>query len=132
MESPRARGIVFSSPERAILELCDEPPDSALVYKADALMQGLATLRPQLVGTLLQHCRSIKAKQLFLALAGRHHHAWLLHVQLQRMELGRGKRVPKHGRGARVSAPPSIPRMSCPSPYFRFVRLQDIPSGDSG
>lgn len=92
-DGPGAVGIVFSMPERAMLELCDEPPDSALVYELDAIMQGLATLRPQLVGTLLRHCHSIKAKRLFLALAERHHHAWLPHVDLQGVDLGRGKRV---------------------------------------
>jgi hypothetical protein len=49
---------VFSTPERAILELCDETPDSALVHEVNALMQGLATLRPQLVSALLQHCEA--------------------------------------------------------------------------
>ncbi|MEJ0099374.1 MAG: type IV toxin-antitoxin system AbiEi family antitoxin domain-containing protein [Pseudomonadota bacterium] len=93
VESGVADGLVFSMPERAMLELCDEPPDSALVYEVDAVMQGLATLRPKLVGSLLQHCRSIKAKRLFLALAERHHHAWLPRVKLQGVELGRGKRV---------------------------------------
>ena len=39
---------------------------------ADALMQAMTTLRPQRVGVLLRHCRSIKAKRLFLALAERH------------------------------------------------------------
>lgn len=88
-----AAGVVFSTPERAMLELCDEKPDSALVGEANALMQGLATLRPQVVGTLLQHCTSIKAKRLFLALADRHRHAWLAHVSLQNVDLGRGKRM---------------------------------------
>ena len=88
-----ASGVVFSMSERAILELCDETPDSALVHEANAIMQGLATLRPQLVSTLLQHCSSIKAKRLFLALADRNRHAWLAHVDLQGVDLGRGKRV---------------------------------------
>lgn len=88
-----AAGVVFSSPERATLELCDETPDSALVHEVNAIMQGLATLRPQLISTLLQRCDSIKAKRLFLALAGRHRHAWLPHVSLQNVDLGRGKRV---------------------------------------
>lgn len=88
-----AAGVVFSTPERAILELCDETPDSALVNEVNALMQGLATLRPQLVSALLQHCDSIKAKRLFLALADRHRHAWLAHVSLQNVDLGSGKRV---------------------------------------
>jgi hypothetical protein len=88
-----AAGVVFSTPERAILELCDETPDSALVHEANALMQGLATLRPQLVSALLQHCDSVKAKRLFLALADRHRYAWLAHVNLQNVDLGSGKRV---------------------------------------
>lgn len=92
-DDARTSGVVFSTPERAILELCDEKPDSALVGEANALMQGLATLRPQLVSTLLQHCSSIKAKRLFLALADRHHHAWLSHLNLQNVDLGHGKRV---------------------------------------
>jgi hypothetical protein len=92
-EGTSAAGVVFSTPERAILELCDEKPDGALVHEVNALMQGLATLRPQLVSALLEHCKSIKAKRLFLALADRHRHAWLAHVSLQDVDLGSGKRV---------------------------------------
>ncbi len=84
--------IVASSPERAMLELCDARTDAALVYELDALMQGMTTLRPQRVSELLRHCRSIKAKRLFLALADRHHHAWLDHVSLAELDLGSGKR----------------------------------------
>ncbi|HEY8586997.1 MAG TPA: type IV toxin-antitoxin system AbiEi family antitoxin domain-containing protein [Rhodanobacter sp.] len=85
--------VVMAMPERAMLELCDEPPSAALVYEADALMQGLATLRPGLLGALLRECRSIKAKRLFLALAERHHHAWLSRVDLEGVNLGSGKRA---------------------------------------
>jgi hypothetical protein len=92
-DDTRAAGLVVSTPERAILELCDETPDSHLVHEANTLMQGLATLRPELVSTLLQHCASVKAKRLFLALADRHGHAWMAHVNLQSVDLGRGKRV---------------------------------------
>ncbi len=92
-EDTSAAGVVLSTPERAILELCDEKPDSALVHEVNALMQGLSTLRPQLVSALLQHCGSIKAKRLFLALADRNRHAWLAHVGLQDVDLGSGKRV---------------------------------------
>lgn len=87
------RPVVLAMPERAILELCDEPPSAALVYEVDALMQGLATLRPRLLGTLLGQCRSIKAKRLFLALAERHHHAWWDHLHPDKFDLGSGKRV---------------------------------------
>lgn len=85
--------LVCSMPERAMLELCDGVSDAALVYEADALMQAMTTLRPQRVGLMLRHCRSIKAKRLFLALADRHRHAWLAHVSLEDVDLGRGKRA---------------------------------------
>jgi hypothetical protein len=76
-----------------MLELCVGVTDAALVYEVDALMQALTTLRPQRVGMLLRHCHSIKAKRLFLALAERHQHAWLSHVPLDDVDLGRGKRA---------------------------------------
>lgn len=91
--APGTDALVCSTPERAMLELCDSASDAAGVYEADALMQAMTTLRPQRVGLLLRHCRSVKAKRLFLALADRHRHAWLSHVPLERVDLGRGKRA---------------------------------------
>lgn len=88
-----AGALVCSMPERGMLELCDDVLDAARVYEADALMQAMTTLRPQRVGLLLRHCRSIKTKRLFLALADRHQHAWLSHVSLDGVDLGRGKRA---------------------------------------
>lgn len=85
--------VVMAMPERAVLELCDAPASGALVYEVDALLQGLAALRPGLLGALLRECRSIKAKRLFLALAERHHHAWLSRVDLDGLSLGSGKRA---------------------------------------
>ncbi|MFT0849945.1 type IV toxin-antitoxin system AbiEi family antitoxin domain-containing protein [Achromobacter sp. F4_2707] len=85
--------LVCSTPERAILELCHSVTDATLVYEVDALMQAMTTLRPRRVGLMLHHCRSIKAKRLFLALAERHRHAWLPHVPLDGVDLGRGKRA---------------------------------------
>lgn len=90
---PGIDALVCSTPERAMLELCSGVSDEALVYEADALMQAMTTLRPQRVGLMLRHCRSIKAKRLFLALADRHRHAWLAHVSLEDVDLGRGKRA---------------------------------------
>lgn len=91
--APGADALVCSAPERAMLELCDGISDATGVYEADALMQAMTTLRPQRVGLLLRHCRSIKAKRLFLSLATRHRHAWLSHVPLEGVDLGRGKRA---------------------------------------
>lgn len=91
--APGVDALVSSTPERAMLELCDGVSDMAGVYEADALMQAMTTLRPQRVALLLRHCGSIKAKRLFLALADRHRHAWLAHVPLDGVDLGRGKRA---------------------------------------
>ncbi len=91
--APSSDALVCSTPERAMLELCAGVMDATLVYEADALMQAMTTLRPQRVCLLLRHCRSIKAKRLFLALAERHRHAWLSHVPLDGVDLGRGKRA---------------------------------------
>lgn len=91
--APGADALVCSTPERAMLELCDDVSDAALIYEVDALMQAMTTLRPQRVGLLLRHCRSVKAKRLFLALAERHRHAWLSHVPLDGVDLGWGKRA---------------------------------------
>ena len=88
----RAAGPVCSTPERAILELCDAAADSPMVHEVNELLQGLATLRPQLVSVLLHHCTSIKAKRLFMALAHRTEHAWLAHLNLKSVYLGRGNR----------------------------------------
>lgn len=85
--------VILASDERAMLELCDAPPDAGLVYEVDSLMQGLAGLRPELVSRLLRHCRSVKAKRLFLALAERHAHAWFARLALGDVNLGSGKRV---------------------------------------
>lgn len=91
--APGTDAMVCSTPERAMLELCDSVSDATGVYEVDALMQAMTTLRPQRVALLLRHCRSIKAKRLFLALADRHRHAWLAHVPLEGVDLGRGKRA---------------------------------------
>lgn len=84
--------LVCSTPERAMLELCDEVSDASGVYEIDALMQGMATLRPQRLEVLLRRCHSIKAKRLFLALAERHGHAWFPYLSFDGVDLGRGKR----------------------------------------
>ena len=91
--APGSDALVCSTPERAMLELCDGIADATLVYEADALLQAMTTLRPQRVSLMLRHCRSIKAKRVFLALAERHRHAWLSHVSLEGVDLGRGKRA---------------------------------------
>ena len=83
----------MSSPERAILELLDELPRHETFHQADVLLDGLRTLRPRHLRTLILHCRSVKVKRLFLWFAERHNHAWLKALDRNGIDLGRGKRM---------------------------------------
>jgi hypothetical protein len=83
----------YSSEERAILEVLQDVPVRESVYEADVLMQGLANLRPQRLMRLLSVCTSVKVKRLFLALAERHAHPWFKHLDVTKVDLGRGKRM---------------------------------------
>ena len=95
--SPWEWSLTMSDPERAILEMMDELPHRESFHQVDVVMEGLANLRPQLLGKLLRECRSVKVKRLFLWYADRHGHAWFKHLDLSAVDLGKGKRqlVPK-------------------------------------
>ena len=83
----------LSGPERAVLELLDELPDHESFHEVDMLMEGLANLNPRRVQELLESCRSVKVKRLFLFFADRHAHAWLKHIERGKIDLGSGKRL---------------------------------------
>lgn len=84
--------LIFSTEERAILELLQNVPERESIHEAYVLLQGLVNLRPRRVSALLRACQNIKAKRLFLALAERAGHAWFRHLDLDGVELGSGKR----------------------------------------
>ncbi len=92
-DSSMAGEVILASPERAVLELCAEVTNAAQIIELDAVMQGLAGLRPELLSQLLRMCRSVKTKRLFLALAERHRHPWVHRLVLTEVDLGSGKRV---------------------------------------
>lgn len=85
--------LKVSSLERAMLELLDGVSDETSFEEARLLMGGLAGLRPSVVQELLEACRSIKSKRLFLFLADEAGHAWHAKLADSRVNLGRGKRV---------------------------------------
>ena len=85
--------MVVSTPERAILELLDELPQKESFHQADMLMESLVSLSPRRMTRLLQECRSIKVKRLFLWFADRHRHAWLKRLDRSGIDLGSGKRM---------------------------------------
>lgn len=85
--------IMISSPERAILELLDELPDDESFHQVDRLMEGLSTLSPSRLQTLLDDCRNVKVTRLFFFFAERHNHAWLKRLDRSRINFGAGKRM---------------------------------------
>ena len=90
--SPWEWSLTMSVPERAILEMIDELPHHESFHHVDVVMEGLANLRPQLLGKLLRECKSVKVKRLFLWYADRHGHAWFKHLDQSSIDLGKGKR----------------------------------------
>jgi hypothetical protein len=85
--------LMVSSPERAILELLNELPGNESFHQIDMLMEGLTTLSPTRLQTLLADCHNVKVKRLFFFFADRHEHAWLKRLDRKRIDLGRGKRM---------------------------------------
>jgi len=91
--------VRLSAPERAMMELLYLLPGRESFAEASLLMEGLTTLRPQLVQSLLEQCRSVKVKRLFMFLAECHNHPWVKRLDLSKVDFGRGKRmIVKGGR----------------------------------
>ncbi|GJM04774.1 MAG: hypothetical protein DHS20C09_07650 [marine bacterium B5-7] len=85
--------MVVSTPERAFLELLDELPQKETFHLADVTMEGLSTISPRRMQSLLETTKSIKVKRLFFFFADRHHHRWLNQIDKKRIKLGKGKRM---------------------------------------
>lgn len=85
--------LVYSTPERAILEMLQDVPAAESVHQAHVMLQGMVNAHPARMSFLLRHCASIKVRRLFLALAARHRHAWFDHLDLKDLDLGKGKRA---------------------------------------
>lgn len=60
-----------STPERAILEALHLAPKEIDLVEVFQVLEGLQTLRPKVMQTLLEACTSIKVKRLFLFMAER-------------------------------------------------------------
>jgi hypothetical protein len=83
--------IQHSSPERAALEACYLVDKAVTFEETVLLIEHLSRLRPHLVQTLLEGCRSIKIKRLFLYLAEHHQHPWVNDLKVEKLDLGKGK-----------------------------------------
>lgn len=90
-------GLKISTPERACLEMLDQIPESISFEHADQLIQGMTTLSPRALQHLLEMCTNIKVKRLFLWFAKRHNYVWFTKLNLQKIDIGSGKRVIEKG-----------------------------------
>jgi hypothetical protein len=85
--------VIFSCPEKAILEVLADVPSSVSFEHADELMQGLVNLSPRKLDALLDACSNIKVKRLFFWLAQRQSYSWFKKLDRSKYDLGSGKRV---------------------------------------
>ncbi len=85
--------ILISSPELAAFEFLFHVPRKQSFDEAIKIFENLTTLRFEIVQTLLDNCKSIKVKRLFLYLAETSNHFWLKKINLDSINLGSGKRV---------------------------------------
>ena len=84
--------IKVSSPARAIMECLYLAPEKFDIVECYELMENLNDLRPTIVQELLEACTSIKVKRLFLFMAEKLNHSWFKHVNLSKVDVGKGKR----------------------------------------
>ena len=84
--------VRYASPERAFLELTSTVSSVEEIGRAQLMMEGAANLKPALLQSLLQECRQVKAKRLFLWMAREQRHSWYRHIDRAKIDLGSGKR----------------------------------------
>ena len=74
------------------------------------VMEALTTLRPDVVQSLLEACRSVKVKRLFMYISEKHGHPWVGNLNLFRVNLGKGKRMIVSGGEFDVKYQITVPR----------------------
>ncbi len=84
--------LYVSSPERAFMECLHLSSAHYLLMDLYYLMEMLTTLRPALLQELLEKCKSLKVKRLFLYMSEKSKHQWFSALDLSRIPLGKGKR----------------------------------------
>ncbi|WP_339672480.1 type IV toxin-antitoxin system AbiEi family antitoxin [Dasania marina] len=85
--------VKISSPARAVMECLYLAPKYQPLMEVYELMEGLNNLRPTIVQQLLEACTSVKVKRLFLYMADKAGHEWLSYINLDKVDLGSGKRA---------------------------------------
>lgn len=78
--------------ELAVLEVLDKVTDESSFIFASELFQGLMSLRPRKLQSLLERSPSVKVKRLFLFLAHYYQHPWFKRLDESKLDLGSGNR----------------------------------------
>ncbi len=90
--------LIIASAERAILESLFLTPENLDMMEVYQILSGLVNLRPALLQKLLEECKSVKVKRLFLYMAKKANHQWLQFLDLSAVDLGQGDRsIVKNG-----------------------------------
>lgn len=85
--------IKIATPERAFLECLHLSPETVDLVECYQVMEGLTTLRPKVLQSLLEQCGSIKVKRLFLYMATKASHDWIKRLDSTKFDLGTGART---------------------------------------
>jgi len=85
--------VIVSTLERAIFEMLMNVPKTFSFDHVNEIMQGMTSLSPRKTQSLLEQCKNIKVKRLFLWLAENQGYAWSKKLNIENLELGSGKRV---------------------------------------
>lgn len=78
---------------RAMMECLYLAPEKLDLVNCYELMEGLNDLRPDKVQFLLEQCASVKIKRLFLFMAEKAGHQWFSYLDLNKIDMGKGKRM---------------------------------------
>ena len=84
--------IKISSPARALMECLYLSSNNEDFVECYELFEPLNNLRPTQVQELLENCTSIKVKRLFLYMAEKAKHSWFEYLNIDKIDLGHGKR----------------------------------------
>lgn len=104
--TPGHPGVPVSEPERAALEMLSEVPRWQSVEEAEQLMEGLVSLRRDVMQELLERCGSVKTVRLFLQFARKFNLPVLNGLKVDALRTGSSSRyVRKLARGTLVLKP---------------------------
>jgi hypothetical protein len=84
--------INISSAPRAIMECLYLVPKEQDLMECFHFMESMNNVRPDVVQQCLESCHSIKVKRLFLYLAEKADHTWFKKLNIDKIDLGIGKR----------------------------------------